>query len=194
MKTLSHFAKARFPNLRKLGLYSGREESGILSSLRPLCHLQTLKIDELRGFSGPTSISLTLTKITLVHAALSPDIMGVLGSLTKLQILKVRGDARRGLSVLYCNVRSFQQLEVFKMTNLRVQKWNMGEGAMPNLHRLVIESCEVSCMLPDELCCLSALRDVEVLHPHLDLAKKFQQLQMRDGCTLHIYPPLNPTN
>ena len=192
--TASHFAKARFPNLRKLGLYSGREESGILSSLRPLCHLQTLKIDELRGFSGPTSISLTLTKITLVHAALSPDIMGVLGSLTKLQILKVRGDARLVLSVLYCNVRSFQQLEVFKMSCLKVLKWHMGQGAMPNLQRLVIERCQFFLMLPDELWCLSALRDVEVLHPNPFLAKELQQLQMRDGCKLHVYPPLNPTN
>ena len=43
--TESHSAKARFPSLRKLGSYSSRGvQSGILSSLRPLCHLQTLKI------------------------------------------------------------------------------------------------------------------------------------------------------
>ncbi|KAM4098899.1 hypothetical protein ACJW30_07G114400 [Castanea mollissima] len=49
--TESHLAKARFPNLRKLGLYSWRGvEPGILSSLRPLCRLQTLKISHFFEF------------------------------------------------------------------------------------------------------------------------------------------------
>ena len=194
--TENHFAKARFPNLRKLGLYSSRwVASGILSSLRPLCHLQTMKIYRLSEFSCPTSMSLTLTKIALVDSDLSPAVMGVMGSLTKLRILKLRGSAfLLHDNVLYFNVRSFQQLEVFKMANLDVSEWNMGEGAMPNLQRLVIESCQSFGMLPDELWCLSALRDVEVLHPNQDFAMRLRQLQMRDGCKLHVYPPLNPTN
>ena len=65
--------------------------------------------------------------------------MGVLGSLTKLRILKLRGSAYLlNDYVLYCNVRSFQQLKVFKMANLHVSEWNMEEGAIPNLQRLVI--------------------------------------------------------
>ncbi|XP_050262775.1 late blight resistance protein R1-A-like [Quercus robur] len=193
--TESHFAKARFPNLRKLGLMSPPSgvESGLLSSLCPLCHLQTLKIYRLSRFSS--SIWLTLTKITLVDVVIYPAIMEVLGSLTKLRILKFRGsDYVLNEYVLYCNVRSFQQLEVFKMENLLVSKWNMGEGAMPKLQRLVIESCEFICEVPDELWCLSTLRDVEVLHPQKTLARRLRQLQMRDGCKLHVYPPLNPNN
>ncbi|KAF3951468.1 hypothetical protein CMV_022885 [Castanea mollissima] len=195
--TESHFAKARFPNLRKLGLYSSRwVESGILSSLRPLCHLQTLKISQLYEIPSPTSISLTLTKITLVDSVLSTAIMGLLGSLTKLRILKVRRDATyRLLGIdLICDEGSFQQLEVFKMANLAVSGWYMGQGAMPKLQRLVIQSCKDIQMLPDELWCLGALRDVEISHPHPDLAERLRQLQMRDGCKLHVYPPLNPTN
>ena len=34
----------------------------------------------------------------------------------------------------------------------------------------------------------------EVLHPNPKLAKRLQQLQMRDGCKLQVYPPLNLTN
>ena len=194
--TESHFAEARFPILRKLGLYSSRwVASGILSSLRPLCHLQTLKIYQLHKFSSPTSFSLTLTKITLVDADLSPADMEVLGSLAKLRILKVRGVTNFITNdILNCYERSFQQLEVFKMSCLKVLKWHMGQGAMPNLQRLVIERCQFFLMLPDELWCLSALRDVEVLHPNPFLAKELQQLQMRDGCKLHVYPPLDPTN
>ncbi|XP_075672676.1 putative disease resistance RPP13-like protein 3 [Castanea sativa] len=196
--TESHLAKARFPNLRKLGLYSSRGvESGILSSLLPLCHLQTLKISEFYEFPSATSISLTVTKITLVDATLSTAIMKLLGSLTKLRILKVRRDAPYrflGITGLICDEGSFQQLEVFKMENLGVSGWYMGQGAMPKLQRLVIQSCEDIPMLPDELWCLGALRDVEISHPHPDLAEGLRQLQMRDGCKLHVYPPLNPTN
>ena len=200
--TESHFTKARFPNLRKLGLYSSRwVESGILSSLRPLCHLQTLKIYHLNEISSsPTSILLTLTKITLVDSALvdllSLAFMEVLGSLPKLRILKVIGrtatKSKYVSNVLNCDERSFQQLEVFKMASLDYFEWKLGQGAMPNLQRLVIG--RTFCMLPDELWCLSALRDVEVLHPNQDFAMRLRQLQMRDGCKLHVYPPLNPTN
>ena len=63
---------------------------------------------------------------------------------------------------------------------------------MPRLQRLVLERCEFHVMPLDELWCLSALRDVEVLHPDPKLAKRLQQLQMRDGCKLQVYPPLDP--
>ncbi|KAM4089001.1 hypothetical protein ACB094_07G116200 [Castanea mollissima] len=195
--TESHFAKARFPNLRKLGLHPSRwVDSGILSSLRPLCHLQTLKISQFYEIPSATSISLTLTKITLVDSVLSTAIMGLLGSLTKLRILKVRRDATyRLLGIdLICDEGSFQQLAVFKMANLPVSGWYMGQGAMPKLQRLVIQSCKDIQMLPDELWCLGALRDVEISHPHPDLAERLRRLQIRDGCKLHVYPPLNPTN
>lgn len=33
----------------------------------------------------------------------------------------------------------------------------------------------------------------EVLHPNPKLAERLQQLQMRDGCKLQVYPPLNLT-
>uniref|UniRef100_A0A7N2MYJ8 Uncharacterized protein n=1 Tax=Quercus lobata TaxID=97700 RepID=A0A7N2MYJ8_QUELO len=110
--------------------------------------------------------------------------MGLLGSLTELRILKVRGKAISGLLStidLICDERSFQKLEVFKMAYLDVSEWYMGQGAMPKLQSLVIESCEAIRMLPDELRCLSALRDVEVLHPNPILAERLRQLRMRDG-------------
>ncbi|KAK4562860.1 hypothetical protein RGQ29_005367 [Quercus rubra] len=81
----SLFAKARFPNVRKLELHSIRwTESGLLSSLHPLRHLQTLKIYELILLSSPTSFHLTLTKITIFVGAnlFGGGVMRVLGSLT----------------------------------------------------------------------------------------------------------------
>ena len=191
------FAKASFPIVRKLGLYSLRQvQSEILSSLHSLCHLQTLKIYKLRQLSSQVSFQLTLTKITLVEVAnLSPAVTRVLGSLTNLRMLKIRGFLQDNSEMkLDCDESSFPQLEVFKMENMYVVRWTKGKGAMPRLQRLVINRCEFFYMPPDELCCLTALRDVEVLHPSLKLAKMVQQLQMRDGCKLQVYPPLDSTN
>ncbi|XP_030942866.1 putative disease resistance RPP13-like protein 3 [Quercus lobata] len=194
---LSLFAKASFPLVRKLGLHSLRQvQSEILSSLHPLCHLQTLKIYKLCQLSSQVSFQLTLTKITLLEvASLYPAVTRVLGSLTDLRMLKIRGSLQNGSEMnVDCDEGSFPQLEVFKMENLCSVKWTMGKGAMPRLQRLVIKRCEFFYMPPDELCCLTVLRDVEVLHPSLKLAKIVQQLQMRGGCKLQVYPPLDSTN
>uniref|UniRef100_A0A7N2RDN9 4-hydroxy-3-methylbut-2-enyl diphosphate reductase n=1 Tax=Quercus lobata TaxID=97700 RepID=A0A7N2RDN9_QUELO len=108
----SLFAKARFPNVRKLELHSIRwTESGLLSSLHPLRHLQTLKIYELMLLSSPTSFHLTLTKITIFVGAnlFGGGVMRVLGSLTNLRILKVVGDGHHQITV-DCDERKLRWL------------------------------------------------------------------------------------
>ncbi|XP_030941906.1 late blight resistance protein R1-A-like [Quercus lobata] len=196
LNSMRLFARARFPNLRKLGL---RSASGrfididsvvlSLSSIYPLRHLQTLKLCEFMIILSD-KISLQLTKITLLDLRVcAPSTWGVLGSLTNLRILKVVGC---GMFTLECNESSFCQLEVLKMAKVTNSEWTMEKGAMPRLQRLVIERCNFKTMPLDELWCLSALRDVEVLHPDPELANMLRQLQMRDGCKLQVYPPLNP--
>nr|POE99642.1 putative disease resistance protein [Quercus suber] len=193
----SLFAKARFPNVRKLELHSIRwTESGLFSSLHPLLHLQTLKIYELFFLSSPTSFHLTLTKITIFVGAnlFGGGVMRVLGSLTNLRILKVVGDGHHQIT-LDCDESSFCQLEVFKMAKMQVVHCSMGKGEMPRLQRLIIECCDFFFMPPEELRWLTAFWNVEVLYPGPTLAKMVQQLQnhMRDGCKLQVYPPLDPT-
>ena len=78
------------------------------------------------------------------------------------------------------------------MAKVTDSEWTMEKGAMPRLQRLVIERCNFKTMPLDQLWCLSALREVEVLHPDPELANMLRQLQMRDGCKLQVYPPLNP--
>ena len=191
--TESLFAKARFPNQRKLGLRSlNVAQSGLftlsLSSIHPLRHLQTLKICKCINLTNPSSLQLTLTKVTLQDVLdVSPSIR-VLGCLINLRILKVNGCSSFALD---CDETSFCQLRVLKMAKLTVLQWTMKNGAMPRLQRLIIERCNFFKMPPDELWCLSALRDVEVLHPDQDLANMLRNLQMRDGCELQVYPPLN---
>ena len=162
----------------------------LLSSLHPLRHLQTLKIYEILHLSSPLSLQLSLTKITLERTDLQA--MKVLGSLTNLRILEVVGGVHQ--NSLICVESSFRQLEVFKMANVDVLQWIMQKGAMSSLQRLVLDRCKFSIMPPDELSCLTTLRDVEVSHPSPKLAKMLQQLEMRDGCKLQVYPPLHPTS
>uniref|UniRef100_A0A2N9H108 NB-ARC domain-containing protein n=1 Tax=Fagus sylvatica TaxID=28930 RepID=A0A2N9H108_FAGSY len=186
------FAKARFPNLRKVGLQFLRfeQELEILSSLHNLRQLQTLKIYQLFEHPNPYSIHLTLTKLTLVKADLNPFVFTMLGSLPNLRILKLQGD-RLGYteSTLHCSESSFPQLEVFVMAQLQIKNWELGKGAMPSLRRLVIDGCPIQ-HLPHKLWCLTALRDVQVLQPSRQLANTLQQLQMKNGCKLQVYPPL----
>nr|XP_023919183.1 disease resistance protein RPP13-like [Quercus suber] len=191
--TESLFAKAKFPNQRKLGLcLLNVAQSGLftlsLSSIHPLRHLQTLKICRSINLTNPSSLQLTLTKITLQDVQVVSPSIRVLGCLNKLRILKVN---RCNSFEIDCDESSFCQLQVLKMAKLTVLQWTMMKGAMPRLQRLVIERCNFFKMPPDELWCLSALRDVEVLHPDQDLANMLRHLQMRDGCELQVYPPLN---
>ncbi|KAK7853407.1 putative late blight resistance protein like protein r1b-8 [Quercus suber] len=193
----SLFARARFPNVRKLGLFSLKAvDSELLSSLHPLHELQTLKIYKHFKLSSPISFQLSLTKITLVDADLSEAIIRVLGCLTNLRRLKAV--AARADHV-YMDIRlnldesSFSKLEVLKMVHMHVLQWTMVKGAMPSLQRLVIERCLFVCQPPEELWSLTVLPDVEVLHPCPQLANVLQQLQTRDGYKLQVYPPLDPT-
>ncbi|KAK7851952.1 putative late blight resistance protein like protein r1b-16 [Quercus suber] len=193
----SLFAKARFPNVRKLGLFSLKAvDSELLSSLHPLHELQTLKIYKHFKLSSPTSFQLSLTKITLVDADLSEAIIRVLGCLTNLRILKAvtaRADHVYMDISLNLNESSFSKLEVLKMVHMHVLQWTMAKGAMPSLQRLVIERCLFVCLPPVELWSLPGLQDVEVLHPCSKFANVLQQLQTRDGRKFQVYPPLDPT-
>uniref|UniRef100_A0A2N9H7W0 NB-ARC domain-containing protein n=1 Tax=Fagus sylvatica TaxID=28930 RepID=A0A2N9H7W0_FAGSY len=189
------FSKARFPNLRKLGLYyryyrNLGPELEILSSLQNLRQLQTLKIYQLFLHPIPYSIHLTLTKVTLVEADISPTIITMLGRLPNLRILKLRDlSSFSEKSTLRCSESSFHQLEVFVMANSKIKNWELGKGAMPSLRRLVIDCCPLL-EFPEELWCLTALRDVQVLQPSEQLANTLQRLQMKNGCKLQVYPPL----
>lgn len=189
--TESLLAKARFPNLKKLGLHSSSGvEPTLLSNLHPLTHLKTLKICGLFDLPSAESFQLALSKITLLCMNISPNVVTALGSLPKLEILKIRGVNPVQMD-LNCEGSSFPQLEVFKMENLEIEHWNMERGAMPSLQNLVIDNCEYLDTLPDELWCLTDLQDVEVLYPSRPLARELGQLQMKSGCKLEVYPPLS---
>ena len=165
-----------------------------MSSILPLRHLQTLKLRKHIGLSNPSSLQSTLTKITFLDVTMLdvpgylPSIWKVLGSLTNLRILKI---VNCNWFTLHCDESSFCQLEVLKMREVTNMGWNMEKGAMPRLQRLVLERCRFYMIAVEEVCCLTALRDVEVLDPDSKLVVMLRQLQMRDGCKLQVSPHLN---
>ena len=62
------------------------------------------------------------------------------------------------------------------MAEVTDSEWTMEKDAMPRLQRLVIKRCNFKMMPLDELWCLNALRDVEILHLDLELANMLRQL------------------
>ena len=119
----------------------------------------------------------------------------MLGSLPYLRILKLRGFRQECIEIyLLCNESSFRQLDVFEMADLWISYWELGKGAMPSLRRLVINNNPSLIMRPEELWSLTALRDLEVLHPSKEMAKTLLVLQMKNGCKLQVNPPLDATN
>jgi hypothetical protein len=61
---------------------------------------------------------------------------------------------------------------------------------MPRLKHLVIKQCNELTMLPSNRLNLTAVRDAEVLWSSSESAKMLQELQVKFGFNLLIYPPL----
>ncbi|XP_030934397.1 putative late blight resistance protein homolog R1B-17 [Quercus lobata] len=149
----------------------------------------------LRNLQVLTASKSKLIPLEAHKGNLSRRVTSVLGSLPYLRILKL-GFHRECIEIyLLCNESSFRQLDVFEMADLWISYWELGKGAMPSLRRLVINNCPSLIMRPEELWCLTALQDLEVLHPSEEMAKTLQGLQMKkNGCKLQVNPPLDATN
>ncbi|XP_060671333.1 putative disease resistance RPP13-like protein 3 [Ziziphus jujuba] len=172
--------------------------SEILASLESLRNLQILKLSNFKFWQQldlfpSSSSSSKLTKITFVGCEYldSNHLMGSLGKLANLRILKIRGRLSSP-SQLHFMAGEFPQLEVFKMIGLRdIETWELETHAMPNLKHLVIERCTSLRNLPDELWSLANLRMVEVSNIEADLKEKLviKQSKMKEegySCKLII--------
>jgi Leucine-rich repeat (LRR) protein len=171
--------QAKFPNLRKLGIwFADDSNSHVLNSLSQyLPHLRKLKIiNYSEDYSTvPISFPPNITKITLRQGYLDVgDSIEVLGKLSSLMILKLESCSLS--SNLKFIAGSFPQLEVLKLKNLRIKEWKLERDAMPYLKHLVINRCIIELIvLPFESLC--ALQDVEVLHSNKESVMTLQELQ-----------------
>jgi len=196
VEVLGNQSSLRIPNVRKLGLWFASDESNTevvdaVKSLHHLHRLRTLKIINCSEYHclRMSTLPLTITKITLriVRLKIRRD-MKVLGELPNLQILKLQSCLLS--SKLHVFAGSFPQLQVLELENLKIKKWKQRRGAMPCLKHLVIKQCNELTMLPSNRMNLTAVRDVEVLWSSSESAKMLQELQVKFGFNLLIYPPL----
>ncbi|KAH7521602.1 hypothetical protein FEM48_Zijuj07G0050600 [Ziziphus jujuba var. spinosa] len=121
----------------------------------------------------------------------SNHLMGSLGKLANLRILKIRV-CDMSSPQLHFMAGEFPQLEVFKMIYLRdIETWELETHAVPNLQYLIIHGCARLRNLPDELWSLANLRMVQVSDIKTDLKEKLlikQSKMKEDGysCKLII--------
>ncbi|KAF3436868.1 hypothetical protein FNV43_RR19621 [Rhamnella rubrinervis] len=175
---------AKFPNLRKLGLCFREEimEEGkvekVMASIRRLESLESFKITcWSRNYNkfGLNSLPSTLTKIswTSVFAPFDWEIFRVLARQPHLRFLKIELWEMRWKHLPYqasvvaddfpqLVASDFPRLQVLKLKNLKIKKWEMEKDAMPNLESLFICDEYLLEYLPEELLCRSTLQLVEV--------------------------------
>jgi len=190
------FVNDMFPRLRKLALHypfhrpSHEQLPPVrLPSLHHLSNLHSLKvIDFLELPPHTNAFPSHLTKITWKQIAVGDEfsLMSALGWLTNLQILKIGRQCSGVLFDLDVGAGEFPQLQVFEMRGMKVRSWRLDKSAMPNLQRLLVEDCEYLNDLPEQLWCLTTLREVHALLPSERLANSLQHVKLTNGCKLII--------
>ncbi|MED6224469.1 hypothetical protein PIB30_084386 [Stylosanthes scabra] len=161
----------------------------LLQSLQHLSNLTILKVH--KAFDLATcdiAFPACITKLTLTDVTfMNDDGINAIGNLTRLRLLRLMGEIEyNGSFEINCSADSFSQLQVFEMKWLNVHKWKLGNGAMPCLQTLLIQTCLRLESLPDELWSLNSLRLVQVLGPSPALSLELANLEMKDGCELII--------
>ncbi|XP_047179573.1 disease resistance protein RPP13-like [Vigna umbellata] len=118
---------------------------------------------------------------------ISDEGMKGLGNHARLKILRLFGFmifSTLNSYDLTCVGGSFPQLEVFQMEFLKIEKWNLGKGAMPKLQSLVINFCGRLDDLPNELWSLSDLKKVHVTKPSRQMIGVLQNLEINNAVQL----------
>ncbi|XP_007041953.2 PREDICTED: probable disease resistance RPP8-like protein 2 [Theobroma cacao] len=110
----------------------------------------------------PQNIPSNIAHISLDWARLSEDPLPTLEKLPNLRILELGRDAFLG-EVMICSAQGFpmlNSLSIFLQANL--EELRVSEGAMPNLHHLMIANCRNLKMLPNELRFITTLKELKI--------------------------------
>ncbi|KAK6282822.1 hypothetical protein POUND7_016647 [Theobroma cacao] len=110
----------------------------------------------------PQNIPSNIAHISLDWARLSEDPLPTLEKLPNLRILELGRDAFLG-EVMICSAQGFpmlNSLSIFLQANL--EELRVSEGAMPNLHHLMIANCRKLKMLPNELRFITTLKELKI--------------------------------
>ncbi|CAA3010728.1 late blight resistance homolog R1A-10 [Olea europaea subsp. europaea] len=183
----------RIPNLKKLGVsYSSPPEAPLdwgyyrLHNLARLHKLELLKIEFsmpspsfLRNITFPTS----LRKLTLEGCCLPWEDMTIIGSLSNLQVLKLKPDAFKGPEWEPIE-GEFDQLKYLLLDGLDLKHWRAENIHFPKLRQLVIRWCSSLEMIPFGIGEIPTLDSIELLHCSpivVTSAKEIKEEQLNMG-------------
>ncbi|KAG6413720.1 hypothetical protein SASPL_126434 [Salvia splendens] len=171
------FDRAR--NLKKLGIRGKLSlfldgKSGSFDSLRKLSNLEKLKLlndvfpkaasdGKLDGLPPAYKFPVKLRSLTLLNTFLDWTHMSILGSLEKLQVLKLKDNAFVGKR-WQVDERGFDALEVLHIGRTDLSIWMASAHHFPSLKRLELHNCEKLKEVP------LALADIPKLE-YLDLQR-----------------------
>ncbi|RDX62435.1 Disease resistance protein RPP13, partial [Mucuna pruriens] len=168
----------------------GCKPQELLVSLSQLNCLTTLKINYVLDLlSCAVTFPPNVRELKLVGIeCITDEGMNALGNHTKLRVLKLGGRLTFSDDSfdLNCVVGGFSQLQVFQMSDLKVRKWKLGNGAMLRLQTLAIHDCIKLDDLPNELWSLTALRKVQVTRPSESMTRMLGNLEIKNGVQLVI--------
>ncbi|XP_014522592.1 disease resistance protein RPP13-like [Vigna radiata var. radiata] len=133
----------------------------------------------------PNITELTLSGIKCI----TDEGMNSLANHSKLKVLRLRGKvtAFEDSVDLNCADGGFPQLEVFKMRDIKLRKWRLGNCAMQKLQNVFILDCRPLDHLPTELCSLNELREVHITeYPSKQMTHILEILKTNNGVRVII--------
>ncbi|PIN10002.1 hypothetical protein CDL12_17415 [Handroanthus impetiginosus] len=162
--------------IRDIDLSTREEELILLKKILMHHSLITLwidgRIDGRIGFNFPCyqpGMCPNLVELQLFVSVIEGDVMQVLGNFPMLKSLELGGNAFTGREMI-CHATAFPQLKRLTLWGLpNLEKWEVEQGAMPNLSYLVIYECTKLEMIPDGLRFITTLQKLTTLR----MPKKF---------------------
>ncbi|XP_025886812.1 uncharacterized protein [Solanum lycopersicum] len=191
------------PNLTKLKCIVGcsrkwRGECVLIPRLDYLSRLESLKlfsnncpVECLEGFNFPSE----LRELTLSSFSLPWNEISVIGTLCKLEVLKLVNNAFAGVQ-WNVNDTQFRELKYLKLDSLNFAKWSISEDSFPSLERLVLTNCKRLENIPSHFEDVVSLKSIEVNWCSWSVANSAEEIQTtqredmaNDAFTVTIQPP-----
>ncbi|PPD72844.1 hypothetical protein GOBAR_DD30246 [Gossypium barbadense] len=121
-----------------------------------------------------------IVKLTLVFCKLRQDPMAVLEKLCHLRILHLL-EAYIG-SKMVCSANGFPKLDYLLMSwLLKLEEWEIEEGAMPCLRDLKLQSLNSLRMLPEGLRYITTLQELNLMQMSSPLEERVKVIDGREG-------------
>nr|GMD19733.1 putative late blight resistance protein homolog R1B-8 [Ipomoea batatas] len=198
------------PEIKKLGIRGNLAELmdvnqggvSLFDNLHKLDDLENLKLindgpqsNRLRSFPRADRFPRRLRKMTLSNTAFQWKDFSALGSLDKLEVLKLDDNAFRGES---CDVRSvvFKQLQYFRIRRTDLVSWTVSKDSFPVLKCLFLIHCTKLVAVPVEFGEIESLKLLELYCTNKRAVNSAQQIHKwkyrntkKGGFQLSVYPP-----